>query len=107
MAMENKLILEAIHGMLLHLQASQKTYDPTLFAQKIAQTTALVETGIEWIHYHGDYDLSSLGEQNLVQPGSGSSLPNFPRVNQKFTLLLQEIASYRAYFKKVDKKYLL
>ena len=107
MAMDNKLILEAIHGMLLHLHSSQKAYDPPLFAQKIAQTTALIEMGIKWIHYHGDYDLSLLDENNLVQPGRGSPLPDFPRVNQKFSLLLQEIASYRAYYKKADKKYLL
>ncbi|MCK5607407.1 hypothetical protein KAR91_36320, partial [Candidatus Pacearchaeota archaeon] len=107
MAQDNKTVLEAIHGMLLHLKTSHKAYDPELFSQSIAQTAALVEVGINWIHCHGDYDLSLLEEKNQIQPGSGTPLPDFPLVNQKFSLLLQEIASYRAYFKKAEKKYLL
>ena len=103
----NRAILELILGMLRHLQDSGKGYDPELFAQSIAQTSALVQTGIDWFHNHGDYDLSMLRSDNKIIPGSGNPTERFDNINDKFNLLLDEIFSYRSFFKSADIRYLI
>lgn len=102
-----RTIIEAILGLLRHLRDSEKSYDLDLFSQTIAQTSALIEIGLEWIHHHGDYDLSQLADQNLINPGSGNPLPDFQVIDAKFSLLLSEISAYRLYFRNAGHDYLL
>jgi hypothetical protein len=102
-----RTIIEAILGLLRHLRDSGKSYDIDLFTQSIAQTSALIEIGLEWIHHHGDYDLSQLVTQNIITPGSGNFLPGFQVIDAKFSLLLSEISAYRLYFRNAGHNYLL
>jgi hypothetical protein len=102
-----RTIIEAILGLLRHLRDSGKSYDIDLFSQSIAQTSALIKIGLEWIHHHGDYDLSQLAAQNLINPGSGKPLPGFQAIDGKFSLLLSEINAYRLYFRNAGHDYLL
>ena len=99
-------ILQALLGLLKHLRDTGKSYDPALFAQSIGQTPALIELGLTWFHEHGDYDLSHL-KTNQILEGRGSPLPGFAVVDYNFNLLLHEISSYRGYYKNAKKEYLL
>jgi len=103
----NKEIIEQLLGMLKHLSVTKKPYNPVLFAQRISQTNALIEIGLALIHEHGDYDLSQLTLENKILPGPGSPLSGYIEVNKKFNLILDEISSYRNYYKKANKEYLL
>ena len=103
----NRAVLDLILGMLRHLQDSGRDFDPELFAQSIAQTSALIQTGLDWFHNHGDYDLSLLRNESKILPGSGIPKDSFNNINDRFILLLNEITSYRAYFNSADKRYLL
>jgi single-stranded-DNA-specific exonuclease len=106
MPQNNKSILQALLGLLKHMKYTGKLYDPILFAQSIGQTSALIELGLAWFHEHGDYDLSQIGT-NQIQDGGGTPLPGFTAIDDKFNLLLHEISSYRSYYKKAKKEYLL
>lgn len=106
MPQNNKSILQALLGLLKHLIYTGKDYDPALFAQSIGQTSALIELGLAWLHEHGDYDLSQIGT-NQIHEGGGAPLPGFTAIDYKFNLMLHEISSYRSYYKKVKKEYLL
>ena len=103
----NKEIIEKLLGMLKHLRDTKKPYNPVLFAQRIGQTTALIEIGLALIHEHGDYDLSQLTLENKILPGPGAPLSEYIEVDKKFNLILDEISSYRNYYKKAKKEYLL
>jgi len=103
----NKEVLESILGMLRHLNEKGKDYNPELFAQSIAQTSALVQTGLDWFHSRGDYDLSLLRNESKILPGAGNITKSFNEINDKFTKQLDEIASYRSYFANADIRYLL
>jgi single-stranded-DNA-specific exonuclease len=104
---KNRKVLEILLGLLQHLDITGKDFDPDLFAQSAAVTSSLVLTGIDWIHHHGDYDLSKLMTDNIISSGSGAILPGFDLIDKKFNLLLQEISSYRLFFLKSDKEYIL
>ena len=103
----NREILKILLGLLQHLASSEKVFDPELFAQSSALTSSLILTGIDWIHHHGEYDLSRLVSDNEVLPGNGAILPGFELIDHRFNLLLQEISSYRSFFHKADKGHLL
>ena len=107
MSQVTRTLIEAILGLLRHLRDTGKSYDINLFSQSIAQTSALIEIGLEWIHHHGDYDLSKLTTHNQIKPGSSTPLPGFELIDSKFSLLLSEIAAYRLYFRNADQAYLL
>jgi single-stranded-DNA-specific exonuclease len=107
MAQDKRTIIEAILGLLQHLRTSQKAYSVEAFAQAISQTPAIIDLGLNWIHSHGDYDLSQLKKNNRIQSGTGTPLPDFTEIDKNLSLLLQETASYRMYFKNAGKKYLL
>ena len=107
MPQTNRIVLEALLGLLSHLVENNKPFDIYKFACAIGQTTALVETGLEWIHHHGDYDLSLLSTKNKVSPGPGYPLPAFKGVDKKFNLLLHEISSFRTYFRNAHQEYLI
>jgi hypothetical protein len=77
---------------------SGKEYTPELFAQAIAVTPALIEAGLDWIHQHGDYDLSLFRESNLVLDGEKNNLPGFKEADRKLKYLLKEVFSYRTYY---------
>ena len=93
----NRKIIELILGMLRHLHESGKPFDPELMAQSIAQTSAIIQTGIDWLHNHGDYDLSKLRTDNKIFPGSGKPTTELGKIDQRFNLLLDEINSYRIF----------
>ena len=103
----NRYVLEIILGMLQHLDSTGKEFDLELFAQAAALTSPLILSGLDWIHYHGEYDLSSLKSENVLRPGRGEPRPGFKVIDERFNLLLQEISSYRAFFQQSDKDYLL
>ena len=103
----NRSVLEIILGMLQHLNSTGKEFNPELLAQSAALTSSLILTGLDWIHHHGEYDLSILLSDNKIRPGSGSILKGFKAIDKRFNLLLQEIASYRSYFQNAEKDFLL
>jgi len=94
--------LEALLGLLKHLDHNGKEYDPNLFAQRIASSPAAIEAGLVWLHYHGDFDLSNFRSTNELIPGKKQPLEGFDHVDRKLKLMLQEILSFRTYFKSAD-----
>jgi len=94
-----KDFLEALVGLLRHLNSSGKKYAADLFAQRIGLTPALVEIGIDWIHHHGDYDLSTLRSDNQLRKGSGIQSDDFSAIDKKLKLMLLEIRLFRNKYK--------
>jgi single-stranded-DNA-specific exonuclease len=94
--------LEALLGLLKHLEITGKKYDPGLFAQRIAQPPALIEAGLDWLHCHGDYDLTFFRKSNKLDKGSGRPLDCFSEVDDKLTKMLIEVRSFRKYFMTAD-----
>ena len=103
----NRTVIQELLGLLKYLRTTGKSYDSLLFAQALGVTVALIELGITWIHEHGDYDLSQLISGNLISDGSGAPLPGFNKTDERFSLLLHEISSYRHYFTRAKKEYLI
>jgi len=97
-----KDFLEALLGLLKHLSNSEKPYHPDVFAQRTSQTASIIETGIDWLHFHGDYDLSDFRTDFQLKPGPKSPLPDFNNINRKLKLMHHEIRAYRAYFQSAD-----
>jgi len=92
----------ALLGLLKHLEFTGKIYDPDLFAQRIALTSTIIEAGLEWLHFHGDIDLSSIRTANKFKTGDKKIQPEFNQADKKIRLLLGEVLSYRSYYKKAD-----
>lgn len=97
-----KDFLESLLGLLKHLSKSEKSYHPAVFAQRISQTTSIIETGLDWLHFHGDFDLSDFRTDSLLKPGPKSPLPDFNDINKKLNFMHHEIRAYRAYFQTAD-----
>ena len=100
-------VIQELLGLLKHLRSTGKPYSPLLFAQVLGLTPAIIELGLIWIHEHGDYDLSQLGSRNLISDGPGTPLPDFNKTDERFSLLLHEISSYRHYFTRAKKEFLI
>ncbi|MCJ7717044.1 MAG: single-stranded-DNA-specific exonuclease RecJ [Anaerolineales bacterium] len=100
-------VIQGLLGLLKHLHNTGKVFNSSLFSQALGQTTTLIELGLLWIHEHGDYDLSQLTSKNIISAGPGTPLPGFSEADKRFSLLLQEISSYRHFFTNADKEYLL
>ena len=94
-----KDFLEALLGMIKHLTNTGKDFSPVLFAQRTALTQAVIEAGIDWIHNHGDYDLSNFRSTNQVKKGPGHNLNGFPDADKKLKLMLLEIRLFRNKYK--------
>jgi single-stranded-DNA-specific exonuclease len=103
----NRSVIQELLGLLKHLRSTGKAYSPLLFAQALGLTPALIELGLSWIHEHGDYDLSQLVSSNFISDGPGTPLPDFNKTDERFSLLLHEISSYRHYFTRAKKEFLL
>jgi single-stranded-DNA-specific exonuclease len=97
-----KSFLEALIGLVKHAQETGKPYNSAKFAQRIAYTPSVIETGLDWLHHHGDFDLSAFRSGNSIKPGPGKPKPGFDEINQRLNLVLHEIYAYRAYFKKAN-----
>ncbi len=97
-----KDFLTALLGLLKYLSNSEKSYHPDVFAQRISQTPSVIETGLDWLHFHGDYDLSDFRTDFRLKPGPKSPLPEFDKINKKLKLMQHEIRAYRAYFQSAD-----
>ena len=93
-----KEYLEALLGLLKHLSISEKTYHPDLFAQRLALTPSIIEAGLDWLHFHGDFDLSCFRNDFQLIPGPKSPLPEFAKYNRKLKLMYHEISAFRDYF---------
>jgi len=100
-------VIQELLGLLKHLRITRKAYNTLLFAQALGLTTALIELGLTWIHEHGEYDLSQLVSNNLINDGPGTPLPDFNKTDERFSLLLHEISSYRHYFTRAKKEFLI
>jgi single-stranded-DNA-specific exonuclease len=103
----NRSVIQELLGLLKHLRTTGKPYNPLLFAQALGLTSAVIELGLTWIHEHGDYDLSRLVSSNLISEGPGTPLPDFNKTAESFSLLLHEITSYRHYFARAKKEFLI
>ncbi len=97
-----KFFLESLSGLLKHVQETGKAYDPVLFAQRIAQTQGVIETGLDWLHHHGDLDLSLFRSENMVKIGTKEPDGEFLKIDKKLELMLQEIRAFRSYYQKAD-----
>jgi len=100
-----------LHGLIKYYinpaQQTNRIYDSEEFAQRISQTSAIIEVGLDWIHKHGDYDLSRFVSDKMITPGPGHNLPGYSAVDQKLKFMLKEIASYRNHFTHVNLESLL
>ena len=83
-----------------YLTKEEHAYDSTSFAQALAVTPALIEVGLNWIHQHGDYDLSLFFSEGKIKPGPKENLAGFQDVDKKLKFMLKEMAAYRNYFNK-------
>jgi len=97
-----KDFLEALLGLLKHLSKSEKSYRPDVFAQRISQTNSIIETGLDWLHFHGDFDLTDFRSNSQLKPGPQSPLPNFSKIDKILKIMHHEIRAYRAYFQTAD-----
>jgi len=93
-------------GLIKHQIRRDKAFDLTRFAEVLSVPEDVVETGIEWLHQQGGYDLSRIHEGSL-QPGPGSNLPDFPAVDKMLKHMLREVIAYRNYFKNAPIKAIL
>lgn len=92
-----------LHGLLKYvMDTNEKSFDFQKAAQQIAVTPALIEVGLNWIHDHGDYDLSQFSESCKITPGPRENLPGFEKIDKILKLLLREAAAYRSYFNKAN-----
>jgi len=94
-----KSFLKALIGLVKHARETGKPYNPELFSQRIAYPPFAIETGLDWLHFHGDFDLSSFSSNNTIKPGPGRSLIGFEEINHRLKLVLFEIKAYRSYYK--------
>ncbi len=96
-----KKFITKLHGLLkFMLDNDLSSFDSNKAAQSIAATPALIDVGLDWIHSHGDYDLSLFSSEYKILPGPRENLVDFPIIDKKLKLMLKEIAAYRSYFKK-------
>jgi len=96
-----KPFITKLLGLIKYLLDSDNiSFDSQRFAQRIAVTPALIEVGLEWIHFHGDYDLSLFSTNHLINPGPRKNLAGFTEIDKKLKFMLREIAAYRSYFNK-------
>ena len=97
-----------LHGLLkFKLENNIGSFDSENAAQSIAATPALIDVGLEWIHYHGDYDLSLFLSDCQILPGPRENLDGFPLIDKKLKFMLREVAAYRSYFSKAKPDKLL
>jgi len=90
-----------LHGLIIFLIDSDiRAFDVLNAAQSLAVTPALIEVGLDWIHLHGDYDLSLFRSEFLIAPGPRVNLAGFPAIDKKLKFLLKDIAAYRSHFNK-------
>ncbi len=90
-----------LHGLIKSIiDTDTRSFDIQEAAQSLAVTTALIEVGLDWIHLHGDYDLSLFISDFLIAHGPRVNLAGFPAIDNKLKFLLKEIAAYRSHFKK-------
>ncbi len=94
--------LENLLGLLKHLSASNKIYDPDLFAQRLALTSSLIEAGLDWLHYHGDFDLSNFRHDFQLEPGPKIPLPEFEKYNRKLNLMYHEVSAFQDYIQNAN-----
>lgn len=88
-----------LHGLLkFQLESNASSFDIQKAAQSIAVTPALIQVGLEWIHLHGDYDLSNFSSNSEILPGLRENLAGFQQIDRKLKFLLREVAAYRSYF---------
>ena len=90
-----------LHGLLKYmLENNNSSFDFEKAAQSIAVTPALIDVGLDWIHHHGDYDLSLFSLNNQILPGPRENLDGFQLIDKKLKFMLREVAAYRSYFSK-------
>ena len=90
-----------LHGLLkLLIDSDDKSFNIENAAQSLSVTPALIEVGLNWIHLHGDYDLSLFMTDLLITPGPRKNLDGFPEIDNKLKFLLKDTAAYRSYFNK-------
>ena len=90
-----------LHGLLKYMQVNNITsFDAEKAAQTIATTSVLIDVGLEWIHSHGDYDLSNFSSDCKILPGPRENLKGFQSIDKKLKFMLKEVAAYRSYFSK-------
>jgi hypothetical protein len=95
-------LLELLLGLLKHLEKTGKKYDPEVFSERIAQPPALIEAGLDWLHCHGDYNLSDFKVTNELVNGPGYPLDCFPEADDKLSKMIMEIRSFRNFFNTAD-----
>ena len=90
-----------LHGLLKYmLENNISSFDSEKAAQSIAATPALIDVGLDWIHFHGDYDLSFFSLDCQILPGPRENLDGFQVIDKKLKFMLREVAAYRSYFSK-------
>ncbi len=103
-----KIFITKLHGLLKYmLENDSSPFFSKFAAQSIAATPALIDVGLDWIHSHGDYDLSLFSSQYKILPGPRENLVGFPLIDKKLKFMLKEVAAYRSYFKKAKLETLL
>jgi len=103
-----KKFITKLHGLLKFIQENNiGSFDSLKASQSIAVTPALIDVGLQWIHLHGDYDLSLFSPDCKILPGPRVNLEGFEIVDQKLKFLLREVAAYRSYFSKAKLETLL
>lgn len=96
-----KKFITKLLGLLKYLlETGNLSFDSQRFSQSIAATPALIEVGLEWIHLHGDYDLSLFSSNCQISPGPRENLKGFEAIDKKLKFMLREVAAYRSYFNK-------
>jgi len=96
-----KKFITKLHGLLRYMLENKiNSFDSEKAAQSIAATPALIDVGLEWIHKHGDYDLSSFALDCQILPGPRENLDDFQIIDKKLKFMLREVAAYRSYFSK-------
>ena len=61
-------------------------FDSANFAQAIAVTPALIEVGLDWLHLHGDFDLSLFFSEGKIKTGPKENLDGFRDVDKKLKI---------------------
>ena len=96
----HKFITNLLRLLKNHINKEEKSYDSASFAQAIAVTPALIEVGLDWIHLHGDFDLSLFYSEGRIKTGPKENLDGFQDIDKKLKFMIKEMAAYRNYFNK-------
>lgn len=92
-----EMFIQSLYGLIKNMLNHDKEFDLTRFSQALAYPEDMVEIGLKWAHYHGDYDLGQI-RNGIISPGPRQNLPGFAEVDDRLKRMLQEVISFRSHF---------